>query len=34
MIVKQGTQTFEAVVNLTDAQVKSWKRLRASSRAS
>jgi primary-amine oxidase len=28
MIIKQGTQTFEAVVNLTGAQVKSWKEVK------
>src|SRR5262245_27812506 len=28
MIVKHGPQTFEAVVNLTDAQVLSWKEVK------
>ena len=28
MIIKQGSQTFEAVVNLTGAQVKSWKEVK------
>ena len=28
MIVKHGPQTFEAVVNLTDAKVMSWKEVK------